>query len=154
MQIRICACSDNHGDYDVIEKIKNDNPNCDYYFHLGDSSLNEKALEPFISVEGNNDWESFYPKKRIIEIQNHKFLLAHGHGYTYSLGTLSQKAKQENCDVFIFGHTHSFVDIEYDGIRLINPGSCWHNRDLSEPCYAIIVINEDGTIDVERINIK
>lgn len=154
MQIRICVCSDNHGNLESIERIKNDNPKCDYYFHLGDSHFDEKTLSPFISVEGNNDWESDFPRQRIIEIKNHRILLIHGDGYTYAVSGLANKAKHENCDVIMFGHTHEFFDEEYKGIRLINPGSCFHNRDLSNPSYAIVTIDNDGTIKVERIDLK
>lgn len=154
MQIRICVCSDNHGNLEAIEKIKIDNPNCDYYFHMGDSHFNENLLKPFISVEGNNDWEADFPRQRIVEIGNHRILLMHGDGYTYALSGLTNKAKHENCDVVMFGHTHEFLDEEYKGIRLINPGSCWHNRDLTSPCYAIVTIDENGTINVTRIDLK
>lgn len=154
MSVRICLCSDNHGDIDSIEKIKNDNPACDYYFHLGDSGLNEELLHPFIAVRGNNDWNDFFPVERTFEIYNHRILLMHGSGYTYSLNVLADKAKQNKCDVILFGHTHRFLDEEYKGIRLINPGSCFYNRDMSEPCYAIVTVFEDGRINVERINLE
>jgi len=152
MQVRICVCSDNHGNLESIEKIKNDNPTCDYYFHLGDSNFDEKTLSPFISVQGNNDWEVDYPRQRIVEICNHRILLIHGDGYTYAISGLANKAKHEECDVLMFGHTHEFFDEEYKGIRLINPGSCFHNRDLSSPSYAIVTIDDDR-IEVERINL-
>lgn len=153
MQIRICVCSDNHGDPDSINKIKQDNPTCDYYFHLGDSHFDEYDLRPFISVEGNNDWDSNFPRQRIVEIANHKILLIHGDGYTYAISGLANKAIHEGCDVIMFGHTHEFMDETYKGIRIINPGSCFHNRDLSKPCYAIVTINDDGTIIVNRIDL-
>lgn len=155
MPIRICVCSDNHGDTQSLDKIKNDNPCCDYYFHLGDSHFNQDKLKPFISVEGNNDWEDEeFPRQRIIEIGNHRILLIHGDGYTYAISSLTNKAKHENCDVIMFGHTHEFFDEEYKGIRLINPGSCLHNRDFSSPCYAIVTIEDNDTINVERIDLK
>lgn len=154
MQIRICVCSDNHGNIESIEKIKQDNPNCDYYFHLGDSHFNEKMLHPFISVCGNNDWESNFPRQRIIEINTHRILLIHGDGYTYAISGLANKAIHENCDVIMFGHTHEFMDEEYKNIRLINPGSCFHNRDMTTPCYAIVTIDDNDRINVERIDLK
>lgn len=153
MQIKICVCSDNHGDIDSINKIRQDNPNCDYYFHLGDSHFDEYDLRPFISVEGNNDWDSNFPRQRIIEIKNHKILLLHGDGYTYAISGLVNKAIHENCDVIMFGHTHEFMDETYKNIRIINPGSCFHNRDLSKPCYAIVTIDNDDKINVERIDL-
>lgn len=150
MQVKICVCSDNHGDLKSIEKIKNDNQACDYYFHLGDSGFDEELLKPFISVEGNNDWDCVFPRQRIIEINNHRILLIHGDGYTYAISGLANKAKHEKCDVIMFGHTHEFMDEEYKGIRLINPGSCFYNRDSRDRSYAIVIIDDDGKINVER----
>ena len=88
------------------------------------------------------------------EIYDRRILLIHGDGYTYAVSGLANKAIQENCDVIMFGHTHEFFDEEYKGIRLINPGSCFHNRDLTTPCYAIVTIEDNGTINVERVNLN
>ena len=66
---------------------------------------------------------------------------------------MKHEKKIEKCDVVMFGHTHEFLDEEYKGIRLINPGSCFRSRDNSGPSYALINIEENGTITVERINL-
>ena len=153
MRVKICVCSDNHGEIDCLDKIRQDNPDCDYYFHLGDSQLSDNLIAPFITVKGNNDWGMNFPMQIIIEINNRKILLIHGSGYTYAISGLVNKAKHENCDVIMFGHTHEFFDDEYKGIRLINPGSCWRNRDCSKPCYALVYIDDSGKIDVERIDL-
>lgn len=153
MSVKICVCSDNHGDINSINKILLDNQTCDYYFHLGDSNLDSEIIKPFISVQGNNDWNGNFPFKRTVQIGNHNILLIHGTGFTHSYEELANKAKIENCDVIMFGHTHVFLDIVYNGIRIINPGSCYHNRDLSNPCYAIVNIEEDGKIVVERVDL-
>ena len=150
MSVRICLCSDNHGNVEALDRIKSDNPCCDYYFHLGDSLMSDKMLLPFVSVEGNCDYGMQFPYKRIVEINNHRILLMHGDGYTYSISGLTNKAKIEKCDVIMFGHTHEFLDEEYKGVRLINPGSCSHNRYEKNPSYAIVNIDENGTIIVEK----
>ena len=154
MAIRICLCSDNHGDKESIDRILNENPTCDHYLHLGDSHFSPEMLSPFISVEGNNDWDYDFPNKRILQIGNHNILMIHGDGYTYAISGLYNKAKHENCDVILFGHTHEFFDEEYKGIRIINPGSCFRNRDMTPPSYAIVTINDDDTIKVERKNLE
>ena len=58
------------------------------------------------------------------------------------------------CDVVFFGHTHRFTDVREDGIRLINPGSCSHNRDGSPPSFGLLTFEDDGKIDLKRYNIK
>ena len=151
--MKVCFCSDNHGDYSSIAKILHDNPACDYYVHAGDSLLDPEELRPFISVAGNNDWDFDYPRKRILEYGGHRILLMHGHGYTYNMNGFAARAKEEKCDVVFFGHTHTFTDKTISGIRFINPGSCYFNRDLSAPCYARVYFMDDFSIKAERIDL-
>ena len=150
--LKICVASDNHGDDTSIRKILSDNPACDYYFHLGDSMRDPKEIEPFISVKGNNDWYYDYPKQRIIELEGHRILLLHGDGYTYSMNSFVFKAQSHNADIVLFGHTHVFCDELIGGIRFINPGSCWRNRDLTAPCYARLYLDKDN-VRVQRIDL-
>ena len=148
--LKILLVSDNHGDCDSIQKILHDNPACDYYFHCGDALLTPDEMKPFLVVRGNNEWGNEYPKQHIAKIKGHSILILHGNGYTFSLKDLRSKAIQEGCDTVFFGHTHLFMDDVLDGIRLINPGSCYYNRDYSAPCYAQVFIDDDGNIFVER----
>lgn len=148
--LKIVLCADNHGDYSSIEKILSDNPCADHYFHLGDSSLAPEQIEPFVSIKGNNDWDYEYPKRMIFETGKHRILLMHGDGLTYSLDSLADRTRKEGCDTLFFGHTHRFFDGSKNGIRMINPGSSFCNRDYSDPCYAIVTIGDDGSISVER----
>lgn len=150
--LKIILAGDNHGDIDSIKRILIDNPQADYYFHTGDSQMDPKYIEPFISVCGNNDWNTSLPKQRIINVENHKILLMHGNGYTYSTDALVYKAQEENCDIVFFGHTHIFFDKTIDGVRLINPGSTFYARNLEEPGYAIVTIDKD-IIKVKQVNL-
>ena len=147
--MKIVVCSDNHSSVKTLEKILKDNPNCDYYWHLGDSeAFSEKELYPFISVQGNNDYLNL-PYCRIIEVGKHRFMLTHGHRHLRGdLNTFYHYAKSNQCDVVLYGHTHMFSDYTYNDVRFINPGSCLYNRDGSEACYAILNINEKGNIKV------
>lgn len=151
--LKLLLVSDNHGDEESIQKILNDNPNCDYYFHMGDSLLPPELMKPFLVVRGNNDWGNDYPKKAKVKIGSHNILIMHGNGYTFSMKDLRSKTIEEGCDTVFFGHTHVFFDENYNGIRMINPGSCYYNRDYSEPCYAQVFIDEKDNIFVKRVNI-
>ncbi len=147
--MKIIVVSDNHSNFDVLHKIVKDNPDGDYYWHLGDSEACEAdELKPFVSVRGNNDFLDL-PMYRVIEVASHRFLLTHGHRYLrYDLSDLYYLGKEQNCDVVLYGHTHMFSDYEYEDIRLINPGSCSHNRDGNKPSYIILNVNEK---DIEVI---
>ena len=77
--MKIVVCSDNHYNFDVLDKILADNPDADYYWHLGDSEANEeKDIYPFVSVRGNNDYLNL-PVFKIFEVGGHRFFLTHGH---------------------------------------------------------------------------
>ena len=151
--LKICLASDNHGDLDPIYRILSDNPACDYYFHAGDVMAPPEAIAPFVAVEGNNDWQFEFPKERIFEIGEHRILLMHGHRYTYSDNLMVDKARDNKADIVFFGHTHIFSDKILHGIRFINPGSCWHCRDMSGACYARVYLFNDGSIKVERVDL-
>ncbi len=151
--LKICLCSDNHGDMSSIEKILNDNPACDYYFHCGDSMVPPEEMEPFISVEGNNDWSYDYPRERIIEIGGHRIYMFHGTGFTFSKKLMLEKAREKKADIVFFGHTHSFTDIVWNNIHFINPGSTLYNRDLSDPSYARVYLLDDGSVSTERVDL-
>lgn len=152
--MKIVVCSDNHYNFDVLDKILADNPDADYYWHLGDSEANEERdIYPFASVRGNNDYLNL-PVFKIFEVGGHRFFLTHGHRYLRSdFYGLYEAAVQNNCDVLLYGHTHMFSDYSYEGIRFLNPGSCRLNRDGTPPSYMIINIDDDHNIDVKRVNI-
>ncbi len=151
--LKICLCSDNHGDMDSIRKILNDNPACDYYIHCGDSLVPPEELSPFASVEGNNDWDLGYPKSRKIVLNGHTIFIFHGTGYTFSKKLMIDRARSEKADVVFYGHTHTFADDLFSNIRFINPGSTLYNRDLTAPSYARVYIDDDGKIFVERVDL-
>ena len=151
--LKICLCSDNHGDMESIQKVLADNPACDYYLHCGDSLVPPEELSPFASVEGNNDWSFDYPASRILEIGGHRIFMFHGTGYTFSKKLMVEKARQAKADIVFFGHTHTFTDEVYHNIRFINPGSTLYNRDLSAPSYARVYLLDNGKVRVERIDL-
>lgn len=140
--MKVALASDNHGNINAIRKIIIDNPQCDYYWHLGDSCFEDTSvLRPFISIRGNNDYDASLPLQRIIEVESHRFLLIHGHRHIlWDLSELYYHAKELRCDIVLYGHTHVFDDRMIEGIRFINPGSCSHNRNGEDPTYALLDI--------------
>lgn len=143
--MKIIVASDNHGNFNAIRKILIDNPNADYYWHLGDSCFDDLTLlRPFISINGNNDYNSSLPNQRIIELGNFRFLLIHGHRQlSPDMEYFVKYAKEANCNIVLYGHTHIFDNRIIEGIHFINPGSCSFNRDGDEPTYCLIEINNN-----------
>lgn len=150
--IKILVCGDNHYDLDIIKRLLIKYNDCDYYLHTGDSELCAIDIKPFISVRGNNDYDlNNMPKERIIKISDkYSIFMTHGHflyseGYTY----LSNETIANECNICIFGHLHRYIDIEENGVRILNPGSCRSNRDGTKPSFALIYI-DDNSINIEK----
>lgn len=83
---------------------------------------------PVIYVLGNNDWSVHdVPFDRVFKLGEKRVFLTHGHKYHVkeSLYMLRQKARSENADICIFGHTHTPFCEEQDGILMLNPGSAY-----------------------------
>ena len=149
--IKVLVVSDNHGDDLVLQEILNKHYDCDYYLHLGDSCMPPEALSPFISVLGNNDYGFDYPKERVINISGIDFYMFHG---AHDNKIIADKGIIHNCKYVLCGHTHIFCDYEAYGVRILNPGSCYYNRDYTSPSYAIMTIDDDLNVEFERINLE
>ena len=150
-RIRICLAGDSHGRKDLIQKIIEDNPGCDYYLHTGDSVLDERDIFPFESVKGNCDGMFDYPDERIYELCGHRILLIHGTNLTTFDFALHDYAAKRKADILFYGHTHCFRDEMYDGVHFINPGSCQKSKNRFGPSYALVNLSDDGEVDVEMV---
>ena len=149
--IKIVLCSDNHSHMTILQEIVNKNIDADYYWHLGDSEcFSIEDIKPFISVMGNIDFNYDLPDKRIIELGNHRFLLTHGNRFlALGLEALADYGKENDCDVVLYGHTHRPNDCVVNNVRLINPGSCFNNRNGLNPTYCILTIDDDKVLNAE-----
>ncbi|MGN1296078.1 MAG: YfcE family phosphodiesterase [Bacilli bacterium] len=139
---KILVVSDDHGHREYLEMLVQKYPNFDYYLHAGDSEEYEQNLYPFISVKGNND---YYMDKltRIITIDNHRIFLTHGHRTFLSKNVMISTCKNNNCDIYIHGHTHRPYYECVDGIHMLCPGSLTYPRSFFGASYAIITIDGD-----------
>ena len=148
---QILVVSDTHGRNSVHAELRNLYPNADAYLHCGDSESPASELDGFVSVKGNNDLYYDYPAQIILDLDGVRILLIHGHQYPmyHMVERLILKAKEEECQLVLYGHSHAFKVTREDGITLVNPGSIHHNRDASLPSYAVITLNK-GEITVER----
>lgn len=133
----------------IPDKLLNVINESTYCFFLGDGihSLSDVLLHKGLHiVKGNCDFDNF-PEEEIITIDKVKILLTHGHRYQVKrdLLNLYYKAKEEKCDLVLYGHTHLKQEDEIDGIKFINPGSVSEPMD-GVPSYCYIVINNDKIV--------
>lgn len=151
--MKIVVVSDNHGDKKVLEKILNSYPDYDGFIHCGDSEMDRDELVGYASVRGNNDDDFNYPAELVLVFGNHRILVVHGHRQVYldSRYGLVEKAKENNCDIVCYGHTHAFEYQVLEGVTLLNPGSLNHNRDGSRASYAILELDDDNVMVEKKV---
>lgn len=136
----------------------------DYILHLGDvlyhgprndlpdgydpKSLAEliKNDDRFIFIKGNCDSEvdemvtakKIEDKYLLLEFDNFKFLLSHGH--RKNINSEISGAESKGYDGFFYGHTH-VKRLEKDKILVLNPGS----TSIPKDCCKSFALYEDGT---------
>lgn len=135
------------------EKIKNVAEESSYCFFLGDGihSVGDIILhKEFHAVKGNCDDFTGFPDEEVIEVEKVKILVTHGHRYHVKRDLLSllYRAKELNCRLVFYGHTHFAEENEIDGITLINPGAI-ESPGTGTPSYCYAVI--DGEKIVTKI---
>lgn len=125
--MKLLITSDVHGDDISLLDVINLHKDVDYHINAGDMCLDEKKLKRhhIVSVKGNNDFGSHLPYFRILDFEGIKILLTHGHleHVKFGLDRLKHKAKVNQVEICIFGHTHERYMMVDDGILYINPGA-------------------------------
>lgn len=151
--MKIIVTSDNHGLKNELHHLRELYQDYDAFIHCGDSEMTLKELSGWASVAGNNDYYAVLPDFRIVNVKGYKILVMHSHLISYFNRTqrMIDMAKKHDCRMVCFGHTHIFTNEIRDGVHLINPGSMRYNRDGSQPCYALIHINDN---DFDNIIVK
>ncbi len=153
--MRIVIISDSHKRSKVIEKILDSQPDARHVFFLGDLTSDIEDLEyiytdkTFHIVSGNCDYFSNYPSSGVVTVSGIKIFYTHGHTFSVKYGTerLKETAKQNGCQIALYGHTHISNILYEDGIYIVNPGSCSSGRDFHES-YAVIDIEPNGIMPI------
>lgn len=121
----------------VLELIKEYNPT--HILCLGDGESSDSFYQEnnIISVKGNCDYANL-PLVKVIDIEGVNYLMVHGHMHNVHFDTfkLYLLAEENNASIVLYGHTHTQMVEEYDGITFINPGA------LKEGNYILIDNNE------------
>lgn len=146
---KIVVMSDNHGQHDMLEYVKEKEPQADYYVHCGDSEAAYKEmLTGYICVKGNNDWSLDLPMEARFEVEGIPILITHGQYFGYFNRELAMNdlLTRNQCRVLLCGHTHTPMFLQEGNYYYINPGSTSLPRGGSERSYAVV------TIDGEKIS--
>ncbi|MBO4495695.1 MAG: YfcE family phosphodiesterase [Clostridiales bacterium] len=153
------VCSDIHEREDILRYVVMQESPLDGVIVAGDLQMETHDIENLVRANnrkcdiymvcGNCDRYTFtaaqLPSVLAFPIsETHRVFLTHGHlfhGPSYSL--LAVTAREKNCDIVIYGHTHCAVDETEQGIRFINGGA------LRRGGYAILTIGDDESVDVK-----
>jgi len=149
--------SDNHRDTISVDTIIARHPEAELRVSLGDSELSESALtaRDVFGVRGNYPFEPDFPADLIFEWQGHRALLTHGHLFSVKTGlySLNCHAKESECDLVFFGHTHQWMVEKEETIVFVNPGSTTHPKGRGEPTYALIHLVPDSIrVDIRAVS--
>lgn len=124
--MKILITSDIHFHLENV-KILKERYNDYYHLDAGDSTFSDKLLNDLkiSSVRGNCDYSHNLPLFKIMELDNKRILITHGHlqAVKNGLSLLIKEAVKRNVDVVIYGHTHLAMMGKVDKLTILNPGS-------------------------------
>ena len=141
--MRYLVISDNHGDRDILQTIKETFlPKVDLLIHCGDSELpsDDELWVDYYTVRGNCDYDEAFKMEQVMVTKQDRLFVTHGHRYfvNTSLSSLGSRAEEEKATIVLFGHTHK-QGCEMLGQRLfLNPGSISQPRSIPLKTFAII----------------
>ena len=135
--------------YKFLDKHMRD---VDMLIHAGDYKNSNvvnllKKYKKFEGVWGNVDTDEakkLVSEKKIIEIENHRIGMFHGHGSKKTtLDRAYEAFEGDNVDIIIFGHSHQPLIKTKNGVLMLNPGSPTSKR--KERWFSYIVLEINGT---------
>lgn len=156
--MKILVMSDSHGELNyMITAIEDEHP--DYVFFLGDHERDAWDLSrlypkiPVCAVRGNCDWGGGQDQW-VIELENVRFMLTHGHlyGVKTGLSQLCSAGEAAGADVVCFGHTHCKLNtVSETGVLLFNPGAVGGSRGQRVTYGIIYASNGKVTTEIKEI---
>lgn len=142
----VVIVSDSHGKRATLQKLYPLFGENDLVVHLGDGSSDMRDFariypDKTYVLKGNCDF-SYGKDEIVIEEEGIRVLCCHGHRYGVKSGLsrLAKHAKELNCTVALYGHTHR-ADIQtVDGVLCINPGAL---GSYVSPSYCYLVLHKE-----------
>ncbi len=147
----IIVLSDTHARRKNLQKITPLFAENDMIIHLGDGSLDmletvKNYPEKTYVCQGNCDL-GYGRAEYVLEVEGVRIFCCHGHRYGVKSGLykLALCAKENDCSVALYGHTHEARIDEVDGVLCINPGSL---GEWVESGYAYLAVHRNKVTPV------
>lgn len=155
--MKIIVVSDTDKDYERYNNVVM-RTDADCYIHLGDGAhefadvAQNYPKKEFVFVKGDCDFCEA-SETQVLTVGKYKLFVTHGDRFDVSRGLnkLVAAAKNEECNIALFGHTHVYRTEYIDGIYLMNPGSLGCPRGHNKPSYGIIEINDAGAVKMNIV---
>ena len=153
----VVVVSDSHGNRQALDGLAQIFAESDMIVHLGDTSSDGGYIRSIypdktVVINGNCDFMPVGEKEKILNIEGVNILCCHGNAYSVksTLSRLAERAKELDCKIALYGHTHDAKESEIDGVTLLNPGTL---SRYSQKSYMYLVINNGAfTQKIVRIN--
>lgn len=146
--MKVAVFSDTHGNGSLmLEAIRCYRP--DVVIHLGDGERDVETVRSEFSeiavynVSGNCDMFPSAPPFDSVQLGPVRAFITHGHMYNVNWNTdsLVYAAREQDCRIALYGHTHTPEHKEIGGVTVINPGSAGKG---ARPTWASLEIIDNG----------
>lgn len=148
--MKLVVFSDAHGNKEVIKRVIEFNPDADYVISLGDSELPHSFLLDLdiVAIKGNYPRDGGFVFESILEVEDKRLFLTHGHkfGVSKNMIKLLAKGMETEVDVVLYGHTHIPKFDNVAGVFYMNPGSIYSPRSETPASYLILNIEKDKDV--------
>ena len=144
--LKYLVVSDIHGG-DVRPIVKKA-PYFDAVIFLGDGvrAVDELKMsaKKIYAVRGNCDFSDEYLVCDEIRAGSHKIFITHGHRFYVKSTTeyLIMEAQKRECDIALFGHTHTPYYAAMHGVTVCNPGAA----SGYEPTFGVLDVTQSGVL--------
>lgn len=150
-QVRLVVVADTHGRQEGLRAALDADPKADALLFLGDGLRDLEAVRrtgpcPMVyEVRGNCDFDLQVPQTRLVSFGGVLFFLSHGSQYHVkgSCRELAKAAAAKRAQVALFGHTHTPLYEEREGLILFNPGSAGAPR-AGSASYGLVTVTAGG----------
>jgi putative phosphoesterase len=147
--MRFLILSDTHGNYPLAFRALEMAGPVDRIFHLGDGIEDARLIEEItgreiVKVPGNCDISASDPGDVTAVFAGKRFFITHGdrYGVKRDLARLSARAREEQAEIVLYGHTHVGAVELLDGTMFVNPGCLRYKWPTAS--YALLEVDAAG----------